>query len=75
MQRDTLNRLAKTMGINDLILSSGHSSAHNSYMGGNAFEAVVGALYLDHGYDACMRFMSDRFSASSSTSTRLLTRR
>ncbi len=57
VQRDTLNRLAKTMGINDLILSSGHSSAHNSYMGGNAFEAVVGALYLDHGYDACMRFM------------------
>ena len=57
VQRDTLNRLAKTMGINDLILSSGHSSAHNSYMGGNAFEAVVGALYLAHGYDACMRFM------------------
>ena len=57
VQRDTLNRLAKTMGINDLVLSSGHSAAHNSYMGGNAFEAVVGALYLDHGYDACMKFM------------------
>lgn len=57
VQRDTLNRLAKTMGINDLVLTSGHSSSHNSYMGGNAFEAVVGALYLDHGYNACMKFM------------------
>ncbi len=57
VQRETLNRLAKTMGINALVLSSGHSSSHNSYMGGNAFEAVVGALYLDHGYNACMRFM------------------
>lgn len=57
VQRETLNRLAKTMGINDLVLTAGHSVAHNSYMGGNAFEAVVGALYLDHGYNACMKFM------------------
>lgn len=57
VQRETLNRLAKTMGINDLVLTAGHSAAHNSYMGGNAFEAVVGALYLDHGYNACMKFM------------------
>ena len=57
VQRETLNRLAKTMGINDLVLTAGHTVAHNSYMGGNAFEAVVGALYLDHGYNACMKFM------------------
>ncbi|WP_028897142.1 ribonuclease III [Prevotella sp. HUN102] len=57
VQRDTLNHLAKELGITKLILSSGHSSSHNSYLGGNAFEALVGALYLDHGYDACMRFM------------------
>ena len=60
VQRDTLNRLAKEMGINQLILSNGHSSSHNSYLGGNAFEALVGALYLDHGYNACMQFMKNR---------------
>jgi ribonuclease-3 len=45
------------MGITQLILSSGRSASHNTYMGGNAFEALVGALYLDHGYNACMLFI------------------
>ena len=49
------------MGINQLILlSNGHSSSHNSYMGGKVFEALVGAIYLDRGYDACMYFMQKR---------------
>lgn len=60
VQRETLNKLAQEMGINQLILSSGHTYSHNSYLGGNAFEALVGALYLDHGYNACMKFMEKR---------------
>ena len=60
VQRETLGRLAQEMGINQLIVSNGRSSSHNSYMGGNAFEALVGAIYLDRGYDACMRFMEKR---------------
>ena len=63
VQRETLNKLAQEMGINQLIMSSGHSFSHNSYMGGNAFEALVGALYLDRGYNACMRFMKKRILA------------
>lgn len=63
VQRETLNKLAQEMGINQLILSSGHTSSHNSYMGGNAFEALVGAIYLDQGYNACMRFMNKRILA------------
>ena len=63
VQRETLNHLAKEMGINKLILSSGHQSGHNSNMAGNAFEALVGAIYLDKGYDACMRSMK-RMQAS-----------
>ena len=60
VQRETLNRLADEMGISRLIMSSGRSSSHNSSMGGNAFEALVGAIYLDRGYDACMRFIERR---------------
>ncbi|OYP63562.1 ribonuclease III [Prevotella sp. P2-180] len=57
VQRDTLNKLAQEMGINQLILSAGHNNTHNSYVGGNAFEALVGAIYLDRGYNYCMKFM------------------
>lgn len=63
VQRDTLNKLAQEMGITQLILSNGHSSSHNSYVGGNAFEALVGAVYLDRGYNACMNFMQNRILA------------
>lgn len=64
VQRDTLNRIAVEIGLDKLIKSSTHSSAHNSYMCGNAFEALVGAVYLDRGYDYCMRFMSRRILQS-----------
>ena len=60
VQRETLGKLAHEMGLDKLILSAGHSSSHNSYMGGNAFEALVGAIYLDRGYGACMQFMQKR---------------
>lgn len=60
VQRETLNKLAVEIGLDKLIKYSTHSSNHNSYMCGNAFEALVGAIYLDQGYDACMRFMQER---------------
>ena len=60
VQRDTLNKLASEIGLNNLIHSNSHSTTHNSYMGGNAFEALVGAIYLDRGYDTCMYFMRKR---------------
>ena len=60
VQRETLNKLAHDMGITNLIVKAGSSPSHNSYLGGNAFEALVGAIYLDKGYKACMKFMNDR---------------
>jgi ribonuclease-3 len=63
VSRDTLGKLAKEMGVDQLIKSTDHSTSHNSYKNGNAFEALVGAIYLDRGYDACMRFMEKRILA------------
>ena len=60
VQRETLNRLSRDIGLDRLIHSNSHSNAHNSNMGGNAFEALMGAIYLDRGYDACMYFMKER---------------
>ena len=60
VSRETLGKLANEMGLSQLILSAGHSNSHNSYVGGNAFEALIGAIYLDRGYDACMWFFENR---------------
>ena len=60
VSRDSLGKLAKEMGLTELIQSSGQQRSHNSYMAGNAFEALVGAIYLDQGYNAVMRFMKKR---------------
>lgn len=60
VQRETLNRLAARMGIIDLIHANTHHSSHNSNMGGNAFEALVGALYIDRGYKAVQHFVKHR---------------
>ncbi len=60
VQRDTLNKLAVEIGLDKLIKSSAKSSSHNSYMCGNAFEALIGAIYLDKGYEACKHFMECR---------------
>ncbi len=60
VQRETLNRLAAEIGLDKLVISSTHSSTHNSHVGGNAFEALVGAIYLDRGYSYCLRFIEKR---------------
>ena len=60
VSRDTLGKLANEMGLGHLLVSSGHSNSHNSYVEGNAFEALVGAIYLDRGYDACLDFFEKR---------------
>lgn len=60
VQRDTLNKLAVEIGLDKLIKSSTRTSSHNNYMFGNAFEAFIGAIYLDRGYDACKFFMEEK---------------
>ena len=60
VQRETLNKLAVEIGLDKLIKYSTRSSSHNSYMYGNAFEAFIGAIYLDQGYKRCKLFMEQR---------------
>ena len=63
VSRESLGKLANEMGLTELIQSNGQQRSHNSYMAGNAFEALVGAIYLDQGYDAVMRFLKKRILA------------
>lgn len=60
VQRETLNNIAINIGLDKLIKYSSKQSSHNSYMSGNAFEALIGAIYLDRGYRVCKKFMEER---------------
>lgn len=60
VQRETLNKLAVEIGLDKLVKYSTRSSSHNSYMYGNAFEAFIGAIYLDQGYDRCKQFIEEK---------------
>jgi ribonuclease-3 len=60
VQRETLGRLADDMGLTELIQSNLMGKTHNSYMAGNAFEALIGAVYLDRGYEFCVKFVNER---------------
>lgn len=60
VQRETLNQIAVKIGLDKLIKYTTRQSSHNSYMCGNAFEALVGAIYLDRGYATCKFFMKER---------------
>ena len=60
VQRSSLNRIAKEIGLVELIQSTHINHTHNSFIPGNAFEALVGAIYLDRGYAHCYRFFKER---------------
>lgn len=65
VKRETLNRLASEIGLSDMVEHYGATTtAHNSYVCGNAFEALLGAIYLDRGYGYCKRFMKERIFAT-----------
>ena len=60
VQRDTLNKLAVEIGLDKLVKYGCRSSSHNNYIYGNAFEALVGAIYIDRGYACCQQFIEKR---------------
>lgn len=57
VKRETLNKLALDMGLNNFISIQNKKLTHNINIYGNAFEALVGAVFLDLGYDKSRDFM------------------
>ena len=60
VQRESLNRIGRVFHLESHVKASAHSSSHNSYISGNAVEALVGAIYLDRGYKVAQRFIKSR---------------
>ncbi len=56
-----LSKVAKKLGFNDfLLLSKGEEKdvgKAREYILANTFEAFIGALYLDEGYESCQKFV------------------
>ena len=57
VQRETLNKLSVDMGIDKRMIVPTVAHSHNVNVYGNAFEALIGAIYLDKGYRCVMSFM------------------
>lgn len=60
VQRETLNHVAKEIGLSKVVETSIHSQSHNSYTLGNALEALIGAIYLDQGFNCCYKIVEDK---------------
>ncbi len=54
---DYLGQLASQLGLDKFIISHAHNYYSNKHILGDAFEALIGAIYLDHGYKAVKKFV------------------
>lgn len=60
VNRKNLNKIGEDLGLIKLI-QNGNSSALGENISGNLFEAFIGALYLDLGYDACQKIILEKW--------------
>lgn len=61
VKRESLDELGEKIGLPELVV--GHKSNNNRHIYGNALEALIGAVYLDRGYDVCKQFVETQIIA------------
>lgn len=60
VSRKNLNALARKLGLPEMVNKSNEKGRAGSSLGGDALEALVGAIFLDRGYPAAEKFILDR---------------
>jgi ribonuclease-3 len=60
VSRAALNKLSHKLGLDCHIMSGGDKGKQGRSAGGDAFEAFVGAMYLDKGYKFTTKILIDR---------------
>jgi len=57
VKREHVDELAEKIGLPSLVQGRANN---NSHMYGNALEALIGAIYLDQGFDKCKQFVENQ---------------
>lgn len=57
VQRETLNGIALDLGLDKFIVVSERTRTQSSCIYGNALEALIGAIYIDKGYEVTKAFI------------------
>ncbi len=59
VQRETLEQVAVELGLDKMVIFSQERGGVCKHIFGNALEALVGAVYLDQGYEVCAKFVEN----------------
>ena len=57
VSRQSLNRIASAIGLDKHVISHAANNTTQKHIYGDAFEAMMGAIYLDQGYDFANRLL------------------
>ncbi len=63
VSRNHLNELGKDLGLLTFLETKISKSKMGNNIHGNLFEALIGAIYLDRGYQYCVRFITKKVIA------------
>ena len=60
VSRQSLNRIASAIGLDKHVISNAAGNSTQKHIYGDAFEAMMGAIYLDQGYDFVNRLLINK---------------
>ena len=60
VSRQSLNRIASKLGLDGYVISNAVGNTTQKHIFGDAFEAMMGAIYLDQGYDFANRLLINK---------------
>ncbi len=63
VSRDSLNQVARKIGLDELIEKRSNENSHKS-INGDALEALIGAIFIDKGYEKANRYVIEKIIKS-----------